>query len=448
MNIDFEKIKNVHFVGVGGIGVSAVARMFLLAGKKVSGSDTEESMVTDELKKFGVKIYIGHHASNLRRDVDLVVFSIAVSKDNPELSRAREIGIVVLSYPESLSIISKEKFTIAVSGTHGKTTTTAMIAKMMIDAELDPTVIVGSFMKVESKKDQKFIRTNFIGGRGEFFVVEACEYRRSFLNITPSIVIITNIDDDHLDYYKDIKDIESSFSELVAKLPKTGFVVCDLSSKFVRLAVKKAPCAVIDYSKIRTDNLKLKIPGRHNKENAKIVLALASILEIPEETALKSLANFSGTWRRFEYKGMTQKGALIFEDYGHHPTEIKATLQSARELFPKNKITVVFQPHLYSRTKILLSKFADAFGEANKVLLLPIYAARELFDPSISSEMLAKVIKAQKNNKGKIIQYVEQFKKAEKLLKSESEEGEVIIVMGAGDVYKLTEKVVRKDQSL
>jgi UDP-N-acetylmuramate--alanine ligase len=158
MNIDFEKIKNVHFVGVGGIGVSAVARMFLLAGKKVSGSDTEESMVTDELKKFGVKIYIGHHASNLRRDVDLVVFSIAVSKDNPELSRAREIGIVVLSYPESLSIISKEKFTIAVSGTHGKTTTTAMIAKMMIDAELDPTVIVGSFMKVESKKDQKFIR--------------------------------------------------------------------------------------------------------------------------------------------------------------------------------------------------------------------------------------------------------------------------------------------------
>jgi UDP-N-acetylmuramate--alanine ligase len=348
------------------------------------------------------------------------------------------LGIKVLSYPESLALISKDKFTIAVSGAHGKTTTTAMIGTMLIDAKLDPTIIVGSFMK--AGKDSNFLRSNFIGGKSEFLVVEACEYRRSFLNINPKIAVITNIDDDHLDYYKDIKDIQSAFKEFVSKVPKDGFVVCNPKAKYIKEVIKGLKCTIVDYGKIKTDDLKLKIPGKHNIENAKAVLAVGAILGSNREKVLESLAEFPGTWRRSEYKGVTENGALVYDDYGHHPTEIKTTIEAFRSIFKKNKITVVFQPHLYSRTKILLKKFGGAFKSADRVVLAPIYAAREAMDESISSEILGKEI----SKKGIKTEGFSSFEEIEKNLLKNLKRGEVLITMGAGDVNKIGEAIIKK----
>lgn len=441
-----KKLKKIHFIGIGGIGVSAIARMMILDGKKVSGSDGSESEIIDEIKKMGAKVVIGHSADNFKKGVELVIYTIAITPDNPELLKAKEMGIPTISYPESLSLISEGKFTIAISGTHGKTTTTAMIGKMMMDAGLDPTVIVGSFMRVPSEKNKRkpealfsdWERSNFIGGKGGHLVVEACEYRRSFLNIIPKIVVITNIDDDHLDYYKDIKDIGKAFSEFVAKLPKDGFVICDLKNKSVKKAVKNAPCTVIDYSRIDDRGLKLKVPGKHNIENAKAVLAVAEILEIDKALAMRSLSEYPGVWRRFEYKGRAKNGALVYDDYGHHPTEIKATLKAARELFPNSKINVVFQPHLYSRTKLLLPKFAKAFGDADRVYLAPIYAAREPTDPTISSKILGEELR---KNKIKA-EWFDFFEEIIRILNKDLKSGEVIITIGAGDVYKIAQTIV------
>jgi UDP-N-acetylmuramate--alanine ligase len=438
MSEDFNKIKSVHFIGIGGIGLSAVARMLFLAGKKVSGSDGSKSDVTDELQKLGIKVIIGHDEKNVSKDADLVIYTTAISQTNPELEKAKSLGIKILSYPESLALISKDKFTIAISGAHGKTTTTAMIGTMLINAKLDPTIIVGSFMKIGDEKN--FTRSNFIGGESEFLVVEACEYRRSFLNINPKIAVITNIDDDHLDYYKDIKDIQSAFREFASKVPKDGFVVCNPKAKYIKEVIKGLKCTIVDYGKIKVDDLKLKIPGKHNLENAKAVLAVGAILGSNREKVLESLSSFPGTWRRSEYKGVTLSGALVYDDYGHHPTEIKATLEAFRGIFKKNKITVVFQPHLYSRTKILLKKFPGAFKSVDRVILAPIYAAREANDESISSDVLQKEISKKKIK----AESFSSFEEIEKDLLKNLKGTEVLITMGAGDVNKIGELIIKK----
>jgi UDP-N-acetylmuramate--alanine ligase len=434
MIIDFAKFKKVHFIGIGGIGISAIARMMMLEGKKVSGSDRDESNITHELRKLGAEIFIGQDAHNIDAKTDLVIYTVAISEDNPELMKAKELGVTTISYPQALGAISEQKYTIAVSGAHGKTTTTAMIAKVLIDAELDPTVVVGSLLKD--------YESNFVAGKGKYLVAEACEYKRSFLNLAPKILVITNIDDDHLDYYKDIEDIKSAFIEMVEKIPEDGFLVCDLEQPHVVDVARKAKCTVIDYELFADMNLELKIPGDHNLANAAAALAVADILEINRKKAEESLQNFSGTWRRFEFKGKTKTGALVYDDYGHHPTEVKATLRGVRQMFPDRRVTVIFQPHLFSRTKQHLHEFAKAFVDADNVILAPIYPAREPFDETISSDMVA--LEIVKN--GGIANAFPSLDAVELHAKKElGSDKDVLITMGAGDIYKIGEKLVANE---
>jgi len=419
MEIDLEKIRHVHFIGIGGIGVSAIARLMHIAGKTVSGSDLSASPVTDRLSALGISVIIGHDPKNIPANTDLVVYTIAIPETNPELREAVARNIPVMTYPQMLSIISKNKKTIAVSGTHGKTTTTAMISKILIDANLHPTVIIGSLMKDSD--------SNLITGDGEYLLVEACEYRRSFLNLYPTILIITNIDADHLDYYKDIADIQSAFRELAERIPENGTLICNTNDPRLKPVIKNLKCKVIDYTKY-IKNLILKAPGRHNKENAAAALAVADFIKI--QHAEKSLENFSGTWRRFDLKGATKNGTLVYDDYAHHPQEIKATLSGMKEMYPDKKRIAFFQPHLFSRTKSLFDEFADAFEDVDTVYLLPIYAARENFDESISSEMLARKIKN--------ASFVENFKDAVTQLQLFGDDT-VVVNMGAGNIYTLSE---------
>ena len=433
MSINFNSVKKVYFLGIGGIGVSALARMFLHDNKAVFGSDTSENEITDELKKAGANVFLGQDLEHIPADTDLVIYSIALDIFVPEfMKQVREkinIGVGglashnrVISYPEALSIISKNKFTIAIAGTHGKTTTTAMVAKILIDAGLDPTVIVGSILKD--------VKSNFIAGKSKYLVVEACEYCRSFLKINPTVVGITTIDDDHLDYYKDSADIEKAFGEFASKASEV--VIGNLSDpKISQLATYNSQLKFIDSEKYFDKNLELKIPGEHNRKDASVALAIADFIGIPKEVALKSIKEFSGTWRRFEYKGETAKGAKVYDDYGHHPAEIKATIAGTKEAFPDSKIIVVFQPHLFSRTKLLLADFQKAFEGADKTILLPIYPAREEFDPTISSENII-------TENSKNIEMAKDFSDASKKAFEYGNKDDVILVMGAGDVYEVT----------
>ncbi len=426
-------MKKVHFIGIGGIGVSAVARMMLNDGNKVSGSDRSRSEITEMLENLGIIINYEQKAENILADMDLIVYTIAVPDSNPELMQAKKLGIKTISYPQFVGEISKDKYTIAVTGTHGKTTTTAMIAKILIDAELDPTVIVGSLIK-----DIKGDRTNFIAGKSKYLVIEACEYKRSFLNYYPQILVVNNIDNDHLDYYKDVADIQKAFAELAERVPQDGFVVTDKNDPIISPILKKVEAKVVNYSLYNNLPVTLKVPGIHNKKNAAAAFAVAISLGVDPKIAQKSSESFAGTWRRFEYKGETKNGAKVYDDYGHHPTEIKATLQGARELYSRERLIAVFQPHLYSRTKLLLDDFATAFEQADEIILAPIYAAREVDDGTISSEILAKKI-AENDN---FVQVLPTFEKIENYLSEKSKKGDVIVVLGAGDIYKIAESIV------
>ncbi len=412
--------RKVFFVGIGGIGISAIARMMLLEGKVVLGSDMGESEITNELKKFGVDIFMGQDINFIPKDIELIVYTIAVPKYDPKFFEQLKntFNVVpILSYPEMLGVVTENKYTIAVSGTHGKTTTTAMIAKILIDAGLDPTVVVGSLLK-----DYK---SNFIAGKSEFFVVEACEYERSFLNIKPKILVITNIEADHLDYYKDLEDIKSAFKQLESQ----------------------SEIVISDYQKYLDKVPKLAVPGIHNRMDAAAALAVADVLGIDESSARKSLQGFSGTWRRLEKKGVTKEGTIVYDDYAHHPTEIKASLQGLRELYPKKnkkKITVLFQPHLYSRTKALFDDFVMSFDGADRILLLPIYFAREIKDDSVSSEKLANAICDHflKKENTAFVEAFPDFKSAEVYVNELNlGENDVFVTMGAGEAYKVAEKV-------
>jgi UDP-N-acetylmuramate--alanine ligase len=431
--------KAVHFIGIGGIGVSAIARMCLADGKTVTGSDRSETRITRELIAEGATIFYGQAADNVGDAVDLVVYTVAIPDDNPELMAARDRGIAAITYSQALGEVSKDKFTIAISGTHGKTTTTAMIAKILIDAGLDPTVIVGSLLSEQ--------KSNFIAGKSSILVVEACEYKRSFHDINPDVVVITNVEADHLDYYRDLEEIQGAFKQFVAKLEPAGAVIANLCHESVGTIVDETLANVVDYSEISVDG-PLGVPGAHNFENAKAALAVADLLRVDRAVALKALADFKGTWRRFERKGVVSEGmgtgAVVFDDYGHHPTEVKATLAGARDAYPNEKIVVVFQPHLYSRTKMLLDDFAASFKAADSVVLLPIYAAREPEDPSISSGMLAERVVA--NGVPAVVS--ESMEAAAKAVRetadgfSKSGFSSIIVTVGAGDVYKVADLLV------
>lgn len=340
----------------------------------------------------------------------------------------------MLSYPQTLDLISKEKYTIAVSGTHGKTTTTAMVASILIDAGLDPSVIVGSLMKHPDGSE-----SNFIAGKSKYLIVEADEYKKSFHNLHPHILVINNIDEDHLDFYKDLADIQNSFAELAKRIPADGFLVCNTSDPHVQPVIKQVTCKVIDYGSKKSE-IKLKIPGEHNRSNARAVLAVAEALGIDQKKAEQTLEQFSGVWKRFEYKGETANGALVYDDYAHNPQKIKAALAGARELFPKKRIVVVFQPHLYSRTKLLLEIFATSFADADEIILLPIFAAREVHDQSISSEVLAERMGV--HHVGGVSCKTEA--ETEQYLRKTLTKNDVLITAGAGEAFKVGENLLDK----
>lgn len=430
-NINLNSIQKVHFIGIGGIGVSAIARMFLLEGKAVSGSDQSASLVTEELAKLGARIFIGQKSENISAGTDLIIYTIAIPADNPERVVGDKLGIPMMTYPEALGQISKTKTTVAIAGTHGKTTTTAMIAQIALEAKLDPTVVVGSFMFDDEGK-----KSNFIAGSGNLLIAEACEYKRSFLNLSSKILVITNIDEDHLDYYKDLVDIQSAFVELVEKIPADGYLICDTSLPNLKRVVEEATCQVIDYGEEGSEGLNLLVPGVHNISNARAALSAARVLGVDPNLATEALNKFSGTWRRFEFKGKLDNGALVYDDYAHHPTEIKATLAAAKEKFPNRRIIAVFQPHLYSRTKLLLNDFAKSFKDANEVWVAPIYAAREAPDPTISSEVLVEEI-----NKFTLAHFGT-FVKIEQTLKKTTNPNDLIITIGAGNVNEIAQSIL------
>lgn len=441
MDFNLDTIKHVHIIGIGGIGVSAIARLLKGDGKEVSGQDMNQSLITDELEKLGIHVSIGQKYEDIPEDTELIVYTIAIENYDKDLyDRLMNLKndtnkkVAVYSYPQMLGIVSRDKYTIAVCGTHGKTTTTGMIYEILKSEGKSPSVIVGSLLS--SKEHGK---TNYIKGESDIFVVEACEYKRSFLNIKPDILVITNIEEDHLDYYKDIEDIRSAFRSLVGNIKDGGIVVCNPNDKNIVDAIKDTDKKVVDYNEYFDSNLKLKIPGIHNKKNAAAGIAVSIELGSSILSATSALSQFSGTWKRFEYKGDLTSGAKVYDDYAHHPSEIVATLQGFRELYKKEdgyRLHVVFQPHLFSRTKSLLSEFATSFTDADKVLVLPIYFAREVDDGSISSSILSDEI----NKNTDISKAFSSFTELEEYMKENKyKDHDIIITMGAGEAYKVGE---------
>ena len=320
--INISDIKNVYFIGIGGIGMSALALYLKHLGKNVVGSDTGFASY-ENLVETGIDVHKDYDSTRITSSYDVVVYTLATPKDNEELLKAGELGLPIFTYAEMLGLVSKNKKTIAISGTHGKTTTTAMVAKVLIDAGLSPTVIVGSLLNYPFGQSEK--KTNFIAGDSEYFVVEACEYKRIIFKFISIYFGNNKYRSHHLDYYKDLSDIQEAFKELSDKVPKDRSIITSA-----------------EYDKYIQSVPPLMKPGEHNRKDAAAAYAVAKKLGIPEEVIKKSLADFPGTWRRFEYRGKTQIGALIYDDYGHHPTEIKATLEGARELFGDKKIIAVF----------------------------------------------------------------------------------------------------------
>ena len=481
----------IHFIGIGGIGVSALAKYFLNQGAKVSGSDLVESEIVDDLRKLGAKnpphpplkrgVASGHHKENLPPDTGLVIYSAAIEKNNPELKEARKRGIKCQTYAQALGELTKKYFTIAVSGTHGKSTTTAMVALILVKAGLDPTVIVGT--KVKWNNESGIMNygdsgSNFRLGHSRYLVIEADEYDASFLNYWPKIIVLTNIEEDHLDFYRDITHIRKTFKEYLDNLGRRGILVANKDDKNVQKIIKGLKCEVKSYSaKLEVDDLNLKIPGRHNLMNVYAAITVARALGIRDKIAVRALNKFRGTWRRFEYKGEVN-GAKIFDDYGHHPTEIKATLQAAREYLENDKrlarlagasakraighrrLWCIFQPHQYQRTYQLFDDFAKAFGEADRVVLLPIYSVagreKQSIKKKVSSKKLALRLMAQgkpfsvvqdrpfNSVQGKQVAYLDSFKKTERYLRKNLKSGDIAIIMGAGDIYKLSEQLIYK----
>jgi len=427
-------MKKIHFIGVGGIGMSALAQYFKDQGVEVSGSDRDPSpKVHDVLATKGIEVVVGHSASNVSADADLVVYSDAVVEDSEgfvERLRARELGIVEQSYFEALGDVSKGKRTIAVAGTHGKTTTTGMLAKILKDAGASPTAIVGSIVKD--------FDSNYLSGTSDLFVVEACEYKDHLLELSPQVLVITNLEWDHTDWFPSLEPLQATFRKAIKRVPANGAIVTDPNNKNIAPLFANAKAPVIDYTK--ETGYEMRLPGEFNQNNARAAAAAARCVlpTISDDTIRASLASFQGTWRRFEYKGKTTNGADVYDDYAHHPTAIRETLKALRAKV-KGKIIIAFHPHLYSRTHDLLAEFATAFADADTVYIAPIYAAREVDDGSISSEILAERIRATS-----VDAIALDFGAIQKAL-GEVAEGDTIMTMGAGDIYKIADALVARE---
>jgi UDP-N-acetylmuramate--alanine ligase len=376
-----------------------------------------------------MSIAIGHDGCNIPADTQLLVYSDAIPVDNVERVRARDMGIREVSYFEALGEVSRDMRTVAVAGTHGKTTTTGMLAKVLLDADVQPTVIVGSIVAD--------FGSNFVAGRDDLLIVEACEYRDHLLNLLPEILVVTNVELDHTDYFPTLTALQQTFRTAMERVPAHGYVVTNPNDANIAPLLSGVRAHVVDYTQMAVPTLKL--IGQFNIMNAQAAKSTALLVASTMEEAGTdtSLSTFRGSWRRFEYKGETPKGAIVYDDYAHHPTAIRKTIEGVRDRFPGQRIVVAFHPHLYSRTKSLLSEFADALSRADTTIVAPIYAAREMHDPSVSNHILAELA----NEIGGQTVALDTFDEIrDELLKEQS--GTIIITMGAGDIYKVAEQLV------
>lgn len=415
---------NIHMIGVGGIGMSGLARLYVHEGASVSGSDSTETELTHKLADEGVAITYEQVADNITDGVDLVVYTEAMPTDHPELVAARDKGIETINYFEALARVANEYYLVAVAGTHGKSTTTAMLIDIFEEAGRDPSGIVGT---LRSKTG-----SNYQAGKSKYFIVEACEYKRDFRHLRPDILIITNLEHEHVDYFKDLADVQSAFHDLAQAVPEDGFVVCDPTDEAVTPVLEGVKAEVIDYRKFIDPLMKIHMPGLHNRLNAAAAMAAADQVDIDQAVAKEALENFAGIWRRFEFKGEVN-GAFVYDDYSHHPTEIKAAIAGSRELYPDRKLTVIFQPHTYSRTQGLFAEFIQALSLADRIFMVPIYAAREENESGVSSEQIVDALVGRQKD----AQFFHTLPAAAQTIKDSVGQTDVVIVMGAGNVTSI-----------
>ena len=459
--LDFSKPVKVYFVGIGGISMSGLAVILHRAGFTVCGSDRGHSETTDLLEKEGITVFYGQKKENITKDIDVAVLTAAIHPDNPEYVELENLGIPHMTRAQLVGQLMRNyKTSIAISGTHGKTTTTSMISEILLAEDADPTLTVGGMLQS--------IGGNIRVGSRDYFVTEACEYTNSFLDFFPDIALILNVEEDHLDFFKDLDDIRASFKKFASLLPDDGTLIINSHIENLSYFTDGLKCNVITFGKkeegspapdctasdIKYDelgnpsfdvefkgekimHLSLLVPGEHNVLNALAAAAFAKTAGISTEVTVKALENFRGTDRRFQKKGKIAGGVTLIDDYAHHPTEIRATMKAALAMAHKT-LWVVFQPHTYSRTKAFFDDFADALSLADKVVLADIYAARETDTLGMSSELLSEAIKKRNTDS----YYFPSFDEIEKFLLKNCQEGDVLITMGAGDVYKIGDSLI------
>lgn len=456
--IDFNKPEHVHFIGIGGISMSGLAEILLDEGFSISGSDSHETALTERLEKKGARVYYGQRAANIEREpgISVVVYTAAIHEDNPEFRAARDQGLPMLSRAELLGELMRNyKEAIAISGTHGKTTTTSMLTDILLAGDLDPTISVGGILKD--------IGGNIRVGGPDLFVTEACEYTNSFLSFYPTMEVILNVEEDHLDFFKDIEDIRHSFRLFADKLPAKGLLVVNSGIEKVEEITKGLNCRVVTFGKdlsstytarnITYDGfarpsydlviqgeavsrITLGVTGEHNVYNSLAAIAVALELGVGFDAIMSGLGKFTGTDRRFEKKGEVA-GVTVIDDYAHHPQEIRATLAAARN-YPHRKLWCVFQPHTYTRTRAFLDQFAEALSAADEVILADIYAARETDTLGVSSRDVADRIE----KLGTKAHYIPSFDEIETFILENCMNGDLLITMGAGDIVKVGERLL------
>jgi UDP-N-acetylmuramate--alanine ligase len=460
----FSGLSHVHFVGIGGAGMSGIAEVLAVSSAdesggalKVSGCDLAASETTRRLARLGLEVSIGHSAGHIET-ADLVVISSAVGDDNEEVAAARRLGIPVVRRAEMLAELMRLKYGIAVAGTHGKTTTTSLVGALLTEAGLDPTVIVGGRLRVSG--------TGARLGKSDFLVVEADEFDRSFLRLQPIVAVITSIDVDHLDTYRDLDDIQDAFVNFASRVPFFGrAVVCLDDRRIQEVLPRLADRRVMTYGLSRQADLmahqvettargsrfrvrqledrelgtvEIPLPGLHNVQNALAAVAVGLLMRLDFGTIVETLAGFSGVHRRFERLG-EWRGAAVVDDYAHHPTEVAATLSAAREAFPEATVHAVFQPHLYSRTRDLAEEFGRSLLAADRVLVTPIYASREAPIQGVSARMIVDVARRSGHRH---VELVGSNEEAIGVLSAEVTPGDLVLTMGAGDIYRLAEQLV------
>ena len=459
MKLDLKNgFKSVYFIGIGGVSMSGLAQILNQEGKNVSGSDMKESDATNKLKSLGIKVNIGHKAKNITDGIELVVYTAAVKEDNPELLEAEKKGILCVERAVLLgNIMDNYNKSIAVAGTHGKTTTSSMLSEIMLQAGKNPTITIGGNLST--------IGGNINVGSNEYFVAEACEYHDSFLQFYPYTAVILNVEAEHLDYFKDINQIRNSFHTFASNVPENGYVVINADDSGKDIITKDLKCSVVTFglNKDTADwypenishsqlggacfdayykgklmgRVELNVPGDHNILNALAACAASVCTGVDMQDIISGLKNYTGVDRRFQYKGEFN-GATVVDDYAHHPSEIKATLAAAKNV-KHNRIICLFQPHTYTRAYTLLSDFGKAFYNADKVILADIYAAREKDTGLINSQTVADEINKNSNN----AVYGGSFENIEKMVRQDTQEGDLIITMGAGDIYKIGENLIK-----